>query len=260
MSLARLQEHRRLWREKPALPLVYRPWFELLLTHAARGARVLEVGAGPGFLAGFAAERRPDLRWIASDIHAAGWNDLAADATRLPLREGTLGAVFGLDLLHHLARPAAFFSEVARALEENGRLVLVEPWITPLSWPVFRFLHHEECRLGVDPWQPFPDRDKDSFDGDAAVPWRLVRDTAPARWQALGLEPPSVRLLNGYAYLLSRGFRRGSLLPHRFAAPLLALDRVTAKLAPWTGLRGVLAWRKSGAAAGSATAGTARPA
>jgi len=257
VSFARLEQHRRLWREKPALPLVYAPWFELLIGQVERGARVLEVGAGPGFLQAFAAERRPDLRWIASDIHAAAWNDLAADAARLPFRDGTLGAVLGLDLLHHLARPALFFAEASRVLGEGGLLVLVEPWITPLSWPVFRFLHHEECRLGLDPWRPFPGDDKDSFEGDAAVPWRLARDTDAARWRTLGLEPPSVHPLNGFAYLLSHGFRRGSLLPLRLAPAMIALDRSASALAPWTGMRAVLSWRRSER---PATAGTARPA
>jgi SAM-dependent methyltransferase len=257
VSLARLEQHRRLWQEKPVLRLVYGPWFEALVRQAPAGARVLEVGAGPGFLRAFAGERRPDLRWIASDIHAAAWNDLAADATRLPLRDGVLGAVLGLDLLHHLARPALFFAETARVLEEGGRLVLVEPWITPLSWPVFRFMHHERCRLGVDAWRPFPANDKDSFDGDAAIPWRLARQTDPRRWRDLGLEPPSVSPVNGFAYLLSRGFRSGSLLPLRGARGLIALDRATAVLAPWTGLRAVLCWSKRER---TATAGTARPA
>ncbi len=255
MSLARLEQHRRLWREKPALPLVYAPWFEALIAAAEPGARVLELGAGPGFLQAFASQRRPDLRWIASDIHTTAWNDLAADATRLPFRDGTFGLVLGLDLLHHLARPALFFAEVARVLGEDGRLVLVEPWITPLSWPVFRFLHQEECRLGIDPWRPFPADDKDSFEGDAAVPWRLARDTGAGQWRALGLEPPLVRPVNGFAYLLSGGFRKRSLLPLRLAPGIIALDRLTSALAPWTGLRAVLAWSRSGRAT---MAGTAR--
>jgi SAM-dependent methyltransferase len=254
MSVSRLERHRRLWLEKPVLSLVYSPWFEILTSHAPEGTRVLEVGAGPGLMQAFATEWRPDLRWIALDIHAAAWNDLAADATRLPLRDGTIDAVLGLDLLHHLASPARFFAEAARVLDEGGRLALVEPWITPLSWPVFRFLHHERCRLGVDPWRPFPAGDKDSFEGDAAVPWRLARLTDASRWRAMGLDPPNIRPLNGFAYLLSRGFHAGSLLPWCLAPHLIAFDRVASALAPWTGLRAVLAWRKAQPAASRLTA------
>jgi SAM-dependent methyltransferase len=243
VSVERLHEHRRLWAAKPVLARVYEPWFGALLAEARRGARVLEVGAGPGFLSARARERRPDLRWTASDLHPLPWNAIAADAGRLPLADGSVGAVVGLDVLHHFANPAEFFREAARVLGEGGRLALVEPWITPLSWVVYRFFHQEDCRLSVDPWKPFPPG-KDSFDGDAAVPWKMVRGTPERRWRELGLAPPRVRRLNAFAYVLSLGFRPGSLLPRPLASPAMALDRATSPLAPLTALRAVLTWRR----------------
>ena len=242
MSLERLLEHRRLWGAKPVLACIYEPWFSALLDAAPRGSRVLEVGAGPGFLGQAARRRRPDLRWIASDLHAAPWNALAADAGRLPLAAASIDAVVGLDVLHHLGAPAAFFREAARVLRPGGRLALVEPWITPFSWPIYRFVHQEHCRLSVDPWDPFPAHGKDSFDGDAAVPWRMVRDTPAERWNELGLRPPRVARLNAFAYLLSLGFRPASLLPAGAAPALVAADRATQPLAPLTALRAVLTW------------------
>ncbi len=244
MSVERLQEHRRLWASKPVLSRVYEPWFDALLDEAGRGARVLEVGAGPGFLSARARVRRPDLRWTSSDLHPAPWNAVAADAGRLPVADGSVSAVVGLDVLHHLERPAEFLGEAARVLREGGRLALVEPWITPLSWVVYRFFHQESCRLSVDPWHPFPPG-KDSFDGDAAVPWRLVRQTLPERWRALGLEPPRVRRVNAFAYLLSLGFRSGSLLPAPLAPAAMGLDRLTSPLAPVTALRAKLVWDRA---------------
>jgi SAM-dependent methyltransferase len=245
VSLERLHEHRRLWRAKPLLARVYEPWFSALLDAAPRGARVLEAGAGPGLLKEAARERRPDLRWIASDLHPAPWNDLAADAGRLPVATESVDAVVGLDVLHHLAAPADFFREAARVLRKDGRLALVEPWITPLSWVVHRFFHQEDCRLSVDPWDPFPGSGKDSFDGDAAVPWKAVRDSPAARWRELGFSPPRVARLNALAYLLSLGFRPASLLPLSLARPVMAVDRATQPIAHLTALRAVLTWDRA---------------
>lgn len=248
MSLARLHEHRALWAAKPVLARVYEPWFELLLAACPRDARVLEVGAGPGFLAAFAKQRRPDLRFFASDLHPAPWNALAADALSLPFLDGKLAAVVGLDVLHHLARPAGFFRETARLLAPGGRIALVEPWITPLSWLVYRFFHQEGCHLGVDPWDAFPGADKDSFEGDAAVPWRMLRSTRPEKWSELGLLPPRWRRLNAFGYILSLGFRPASLLPLALATPLLALDRLSSPFAPLAALRATVTWQRAGAA------------
>ena len=248
MSLHRLLEHRRLWEQKPELGTIYEVWFDLLLDQIPGGTDVLEVGAGPGFLAEAARARRPDLRWTATDLLATPWNDVAADAGRLPLATGSVGAVVGIDLLHPLPKPAEFFREAGRVLGGIGQLRLVEPWITPLGWLVYRFFHQEECRLRVDPWDPFPGPDKDAFDGNAAVPWLLQRRTRDWEWRHLGFEPPRWRGINTFAYLLSLGFRETSLLPRGMVQPLLALDRGTRLLSPLLGLRALLVWSSAPAA------------
>lgn len=245
MSVEALHEHRRLWERKPELAAVYRPWFERMLDAMPEGARVLEVGAGPGFLAAFARRARPDLRWIASDVVAVPWNDLCADADRLPFAAAGFDVVAALDTLHHLARPARFFAEAARVLRSEGRLVALEPWVSPLSWPVYRFLHQEGCDLGLDPWQPFAGvADKQPFDGDAAVAYKLVTRTAAPTWNELGLHTPRVARLNGFAYLPSLGFRERSLLPASLAPWLNALDAALEPLGRLTAFRAALEWRR----------------
>lgn len=51
----------------------------------------------------------------------------AADATRLPFRDGAFPNVFIRDLLHHLPRPEAALEEALRVLAPGGRLCLLEP-------------------------------------------------------------------------------------------------------------------------------------
>ena len=248
MSLARLHDHRRIWKIKPVLAQVYRPWFEALLAEVPREGRVLELGAGPGFLSGHARHARPDARWLATDLLDTPWNDLVADGLRLPFAAERFETVAGLDVIHHLARPRAFFEEAGRVLRPGGRAAFVEPWVTPLSYPVYRFLHQEGCTLGLDPWDPFalaPGAPKEAFEGDAAVVWRLVRETPAEVWGGFGFRPPRVRVLNGFAYLLSLGFRDASLLPAPAAPLVLAMDAWLGSAAPWLGLRAVVVWEKS---------------
>ena len=247
MSLALLDEHRAVWASKPVLAGIYGVWFDALLDGLPTGSAVLEVGAGPGFLKEHARGRAPRGPVFSSDLLAVPWNDLAADALRLPFRGACLGAVIGVDVLHHLARPATFFTEVARVLRTRGTLAVVEPWVTPLSFPIYRWLHQEGCRLGLDPWDPFGAGEaKDAFEGDAAVVFKMVRETEPARWHDLGFEPPRLRVLNAFAYLLSLGFKRGSLLPRPALPWLQRLDRQLAPLAPWLGLRALVVWERRG--------------
>jgi len=245
-GLARLQEHRRIWRGKAALRRIYAVWFDALLRLAPAGARVLEIGAGPGLLSDYAREHRPDLSWTATDLIPTPWNDVAADAERLPLRDRSVDAILGLDTLHHLKSPARFFEEAVRVLRPGGQVGMLEPWVTALSYPVYRWLHHEGCDPKLDPWAPFASAtSKDPFDGNAAVAWRMVEGTPLSRWRDFGLSAPRLETMNGFAYLLSLGFRQGSLLPAFLTAPLLDVDRQLAPWAHWLGLRALIRWGPS---------------
>jgi SAM-dependent methyltransferase len=244
MSRERLDEHRSIWAGKPVLQRVYEPWFDALIAEAPQGGRVLEIGAGPGFLAVHARARRPDIRWVATDVLAAPWNDVAADAGRLPFAGGCFDVVVCLDLVHHLARPRDFFAEAARVLRPGGRLAAVEPWVSPMSYPIYRWLHEEGCDLGIDPWDPFPASAgaKEAFEGNGALTWRVVRSGGAGQWASMGLGPPRVRALNAFGYLLSLGFRKGSLLPTGLVPLARRIDDVTRVIAPLTAMRAKVVW------------------
>ena len=246
MSRERLDEHRRIWADKPVLQGVYEPWFDALLAEARPGGRVLEIGAGPGFLAVHARARRPDIRWVATDVLAAPWNDVAADAGRLPFAGGSFDAVVCLDLVHHLARPRDFFAEAARVLRPGGRLAAVEPWVSPMSYPIYRWFHEEGCDLGIDPWDPFPASAgaKEAFEGNGALTWRVVRSGDARQWAAMGLGPPRVRAINAFGYLLTLGFRKGSLLPKGLVPLAHRIDDLTRVLAPVTAMRAKVVWER----------------
>jgi SAM-dependent methyltransferase len=260
-----IERHRALWRKKPVLTHIYSAWFERLLADIPRGVRVLEVGAGPGFFSQYARRVRPDLRWLASDYLVVPGNDFVADALQLPIRDASVDAVLGCDILHHLVRPAHFFSEASRVLRPQGALVLLEPWLTHFSYPIYRFVHHEECRSPADPWRPFDAEEswgKLPFEGNSAVPWSMVRRVPAESWAPLGFHPPQVDLCNGFAYLFSLGFRDANLLPGLAATrALLSFDRWSQPAARWLALRARLRWLKSPVAEpGDAAVSTRAPA
>jgi SAM-dependent methyltransferase len=246
MSVAKLHEHRQIWAAKPALRAAYEVWFDALLEGLAPGARVLEIGAGPGLLRDHARSRRPDVTWVSSDLLRTPWNDVAADAHRLPVRAAAVDRVVGLDVLHHLAAPRDFLSEAARVTAPGGQLRLLEPWVTPFSFPIYRWLHEEGCRPRLDPWQPFGAAadGKAPFTGDAAVLWSILRSASPATWSGLGLEPPRLARTTGVAWLATLGFRPGSLLPDAVGPALRALDRGLRPLAPVLGMRALATWAR----------------
>jgi SAM-dependent methyltransferase len=201
---ATLARHRAAWQARPELRAVYREWFDRLLAAAATRRPVVEVGSGPGFF----KERAPSL--VATDVVPGLSVDVRCDADVLPFRSDSVGAIVMVDTLHHLAQPLDFLSETARVLKPGGRLAMVEPWITAPSWVLYRYFHHEDCRLGVDVARPFGSDPKAALDGNAAIPYLLL-----ARLGGTGLPFHLVKAepFVGLPYLATFGFKVKGPLP-----------------------------------------------
>ena len=96
-------------------------------------------------------------------------------------------------------------------LAPGGRIVMCEPYISPMSWPVYRFFHEEPLDLGVDPLAlqgSAGDGARDPFDANQAIPTLLFgRERGGVRGGVSGAgdqaRPAPVRLqLSGVGRLL----------------------------------------------------------
>jgi SAM-dependent methyltransferase len=225
---ATLARHRAAWQARPELRAVYREWFDRLLEAVGARRPVIEVGSGPGFFKAAA----PAL--VATDVLAGLAVDIRCDADVLPFRSGSLGAIVMVDALHHLPRPLDFLAEAARALTPGGRIAMVEPWITLPSWILYRFFHHEECRLGVDVARPFASKAQSPLEGNAAIPYLAL-----ARLRDAGLPLHLVRAepFVGLPYLATFGFKVARPLPVVLQRVARAGERAVAPLTRWLATR-----------------------
>ena len=227
-TLARFEEHRRAWDENAALRVLYGDWYGQVaaqLPPAALGLR-LELGSGPGFARAFI----PDLQL--SDIVRAPWHDHEVSAEALPFEDATVGALVMLDVLHHLPTPRRFFAEAGRVLRPGGRIVMCEPYVSPLSYPIYKLFHREQLALRIDPLAGFDprvaERSRDPFDSNQAIPTLLFgrrRQLFAETFPALALR--RVVHLSGPSYPASGGFSRRAFLPRKIWS---ALHRLEARL------------------------------
>ena len=199
-----LAHHRAIWAARPELREVYQEWFRQLLAAVAGLGPVVEVGSGPGFFKEFA----PHL--IATDVLPGPLVDVCCDAGQLPFGTATIGGLVMVDALHHLPRPLAFMDEAARVLRPGGRLAMLEPWITPASFVLYRYFHQEGCRLGVDLEFPFDQTVKNALDGNPAIPFVLFKRF---RDRLRTLRLVRAHTFVGLPYLFTFGFQRSRPLP-----------------------------------------------
>ena len=93
---------------------------------------ILEIGAGSGHFQKFFPNA------ISTDIIEAPWLDAVLDAHFLPFQNKSLNNIVLFDVLHHLPEPSRFFSEAQRVLKPTGRIILMEPYISWVSFLVYR--------------------------------------------------------------------------------------------------------------------------
>jgi SAM-dependent methyltransferase len=199
----------------------------------------IELGAGPGLL----KTHIPDT--ISSDIFTAPWLDLATDAQALPLADGSVANLLMIDLLHHLPMPQRFLSEANRVLKPGGRVVILDVFLSPLSWPVFHYLHPEPATLGIRPL----DRDPDERLFDSTDPWNSDQGMCRALfWKQAGrfrCKFPHLSILHRECFStilwpLSGGFEQKDRVP-TFALPVLRkLERAVEKIGRLTGFRSLV--------------------
>ena len=233
MSLAEsLREHERAWNERPLLRRIYREWFELIASRLAQGpGPTIELGSGIGRL----REAVPEL--VTTDVEPTPWADRVVDAAELPYGDGELSNIVMVDVFHHLPRPASFLDEARRTLAPGGRVVMLEPYCSPLSSLAYRLLHHEQLDLDGDAFAGWASEDPlaDANIAQPTLAFFRQLDELRRRWPELPVAER--RLSTLFLYPLSGGFSKRRLVPTAAYRPLAALERALSPLLPLAAFR-----------------------
>ena len=198
-------------RSKPFLYKLYGRWYRQITAALPDGVEgpVLELGTGAGFLKDFI----PGL--VTSEFLDTREVDVTLDGCRLPIKSNRLRAIVMVDVFHHLPDAARFLSEGARCVKTGGAVIMIEPWITGWSQPVYRYLHHEPFDPDSPVWK-LPAGGPLSI-ANSALPWivfqrdrkRLEADLP--QWRIKQTRPHTP-----FSYLLSGGVSFKSFLPGSF--------------------------------------------
>jgi len=201
-------DYRSIWHAKPVLRKLYSEFYRRM-ADACRPGTTLEIGGGSGNFKAFA----PHV--VSTDILFAPWLDSTCDAQVLPFKDGSFDNVVMMDVFHHLERPTVFLRETLRVLKPGGRLVMLEPTITPVSYYCYRYFHPEPVVMEADPFhEPDPDPERDPYDANQAIPTLMfLRRKKQFTETFPGFNLHAVHRCGLLAAPLSGGFRKWSLIP-----------------------------------------------
>ena len=222
-----LEDYKKQWNKKPVLRAIYSDFYKKIENVALAGD-TLEIGGGIGNLHIHAG------RLIKTDIQHSVGVDVVADAQQLPFDNEVFSNIVLFDVLHHLQCPLLFFAEAQRVLKPGGRVIMVEPGITPVSKLLYKMGHEEPVEMGWNMNDSCKvDVDKDPYDSNQAIPTILFkRDPQLFLTMVKGFKINSSDWLSLFAYPLSGGFKSWSLLPYKWVYPMLKIEE---KLLPILG-------------------------
>ena len=105
----------------------------------------LEIGSGAGISSKFLSNpniiRTDLLAWESQNIKGN------IDVHSLPYEDNHFEGVFAIDAIHHFAYPIIGLQEMVRVLKPNSSLVIIEPWVSFLSFLPFKIFHDETTTI-----------------------------------------------------------------------------------------------------------------
>lgn len=225
-----IQANQQAWKRKPLLQAVYADLYARILHNInphVKG-KVVEIGSGMGNL----KTHLPQA--ICTDLFPNPWLDLICDGYELPFAHDSLSHLVLFDVFHHLEAPNAFLREAHRVLAPQGRVIIMDPYISACSYPFYGLLHHEAVGMNLPIQQgdtlPRPRNYYAAQGNTTRLFFRQEWADWPRDFHVIHREA-----FSAFAYLLSGGFSKVSLYP---AGGFGLLRRLDQTLSSWPKLFG----------------------
>jgi SAM-dependent methyltransferase len=209
-------------RENKLLEEIYREFYSLVLREipSSQFPRVLELGSGGGFL------RELEPRIITSECIAVPGIHRVVDACAIAdaFADGDLDAICAVNVFHHLPDVSGFLRGASIVLRPAGRIVLIEPWFTPIGQWFHRLIHHEPHINDPADWRLLGEGRM--LAANTRLPTSVFRDSD----ERFLRDFPHLRItkrepFHKWLYLLSGGLRLNTHVPRNLARGLVAWDK-----------------------------------
>lgn len=194
-------------KNKGLLKKIYNDWYQNISKFLPSGeAPVIELGSGGGFM----KDTIPEL--ITTDVLSSHNIDIVMDGTIFPFSDNSLRSIVMTFVFHHIHDPLKFFAESTRCVQSGGRIIMLEPWVTPWSRFVYLWLHHEPFYPNAEDWQFVTNGPLSGANG--ALPWIVFkRDRSLFHCKYPEWDIITIKLTGVFCYLLSGGVSMRSLMP-----------------------------------------------
>ncbi len=218
-----------------------RHWYEQLYRYQnrlaggsfERAGKTLEIGSGTSPLKSF----YPLIS--TSDVMPLPHLDFVLDCQEIAefdlIANRSLEAITLTNVLHHLQDPMAFLHGALSKLGPRGRVIITEPFLSPLSYPILNWIHHEPVDTTIT--EPrLAGAAGPLSSSNQAMPWLIFHRNPTFRatveqWYEVSPES-GVDGFSSLSYFATGGISKKLPIPAAIYKPAFKLDRVIAASMP----------------------------
>lgn len=148
-SYAKELERQRVNSKKSAVNHYYRWLYRKIEINLSDSGKIIEIGAGNGmsndFIKGGDILRTEFMKDVPQYVIGG------IDATNLPFEDNYFSSAFAVDAIHHIPDSLKAINELLRVTKIGGKIVLVEPYVSLFSYPIYKIFHNERTNFRLKP-------------------------------------------------------------------------------------------------------------
>lgn len=213
-------------------------WYEQLYAQlfgqadGLAGKKILEIGSGTSPLKQFF----PSV--ITSDVLPLDYLDLVFDCHKIAeldsIGDHSLDVITLTNVLHHLRDPIQFLRSATTKLRPGGNVYIVEPYLSVMSYPMYRLLHPEPVDLSIK--EPVLGAIEGPLStSNQAIPYMIFfsrRDWLHRLTGCYDLSATKITHYTALSYMATGGISRRFPIPATIYRAAFRLDRALASAMP----------------------------
>ncbi len=157
--------------------------------------------------------------------------DLEENVYSLNIDHNSLSNIIMIDIFHHLEFPKLAIKKMFDALEEGGKIIMIEPSMGLIPRLIYKVFHHEPNGFDINiKWNEVPNEipGLNSYFAAQSVPWRAFVKREFKFEDQFILE--KIECFSDFAFLCSGGFSFKSFYPSSFYKFMKFFDYILSKI------------------------------
>lgn len=195
----------RLNSQKPAQKYYYRWLYSKVDQKLPNHGKILEIGAGYGMSEEFIDSKRVYRTEIMKNVPPGVHGGI--DASKLPFENEVFSSTFAVDAIHHVPDSLRAIKEMLRVTEIGGYVILLEPYVSLLSYPIYKLFHGEKTSFKLDITRPKTWVTEAPEDGNQGVMQNLLK-IITKQDQGIAFKSIQVTYLSPLSFFATGGLSR----------------------------------------------------